>query len=442
MMHLNAFTQITPHSQAIGQWKHPEDQMASGYLDLDVWVKIAKTLEKGCLDALFIADIHGFYDGYGSNRDAAVRNAVQSPAVDPMLLISALALNTKHLGIGCTYSTSYHPPYECARAFTSLDHFTNGRVGWNIVTSYVKNVYENGLGEMLDHDARYDKAEEYMEVVYKLWESSWENDAVVQDTVKDIHTDPSKVHEINHEGDFFSVKGPHMCEPSIQRTPFLFQAGASPKGIDFAAKHAEGVLVRFDSPEHASKRMKLYKDKMESYGRDPNNLKFMMTFTPVIGETESEANKKNEEFMKYQSDDGLLALFGGHTGIDLKGLDRDKPLSDMDSDGMQFIAKSREGMTINNMIADMPKSRMVGTPAQIADILETYYEAGVDGFNALTMIQPGSHEDLVNMLVPELQNRGLFRKKYEASTLREHFFGKGATLTTPDHPASQYRNKS
>lgn len=439
MMHLNAFTQITPHSQAIGQWKHPDDQMASGYLDLDVWVKIAKTLERGCLDALFIADIHGFYDGYGSNRNAALRNAVQAPALDPMLLISALALETEHLGIACTYSTSYHPPYECARAFSSLDHFTKGRVGWNIVTSYVKNVYENGLGEMLDHDDRYDKADEYMDVVYKLWESSWESNAVIQDTENDIHTDPTKVHEINHDEKFFSVKGPHMCEPSTQRTPLLFQAGASPKGIEFAAKHAEAVLVRFDSPEHASKRMKLYRDQMESYGRDPSNLKFMMTITPVLGETESEAQKKNDEFMKYQSVEGLLSLFGGHTGIDLEGFPHDKPLSTMDSDGMQFIAKSREGMTINDMVADMPKSRMVGTPAQVADILETYYEAGVDGFNVLTMIQPGSHEDLVDMLVPELQNRGLFRKKYESNTLREHFFGKGTTLTTSDHPSSKYR---
>jgi FMN-dependent oxidoreductase (nitrilotriacetate monooxygenase family) len=439
MMHLNAFTQITPHSQAIGQWKHPDDQMAPGYLDLDVWVKIAKTLEKGCLDAMFIADIHGFYDGYGSNRDAAVRNAVQSPALDPMLLISALALGTNYLGIACTYSTSYHPPYECARAFTSLDHFTKGRVGWNIVTSYVKNVYENGLGEMLDHDVRYDKADEYMDVVYKLWESSWENDAVIRDIKKDIHTDPNKVHDIDHKGEFFSVKGPHMAEPSIQRTPVLFQAGASPKGIDFAAKHAEAVLVRFNSPEDASKKMKSYKDRMESHGRNPENLKFMMTFTPVLGETESEAKKKNDEFMKYESLEGLLALFGGHTGIDLKGHDPDVPLGSMSTDGMQMIARSREGKTIRDMVADMPKSRMVGTAAQVADELEAYYEVGVDGFNALTMIQPGSHEDLVNILVPELQSRGLFRKKYESNTLREHFFGKGTTLTTSDHPSSKYR---
>ena len=149
MIHLNAFTQCTPHSQAIGQWKNPDDRMSPGYLDLEVWADIARTLERGCIDALFIADIHGIYDAYGGSRDAALRYAVQTPGVDPLLLVSALALVTKRLGFACTYSTTYHSPYECARAFSSLDHYTNGRVGWNVVTSYLKNAEENGLGTFL-----------------------------------------------------------------------------------------------------------------------------------------------------------------------------------------------------------------------------------------------------------------------------------------------------
>ena len=181
MIHINAFSQCTPISQAIGQWRNPADRMAAGYRDLSLWTDVARTLEAGCLDALFFADIHGIYDAYGGSHEAAVRHAVQVPGADPVLLIPALAAATTHLGFAVTYSTSYHAPYECARLFSSLDHFTQGRIGWNVVTSYMKNAEANGLGAALPHDERYDQADDYLEAVYKLWEGSWADDAVVQD---------------------------------------------------------------------------------------------------------------------------------------------------------------------------------------------------------------------------------------------------------------------
>jgi alkanesulfonate monooxygenase SsuD/methylene tetrahydromethanopterin reductase-like flavin-dependent oxidoreductase (luciferase family) len=186
MIHIVGFSQCVPHSQAIGQWKNPDDQFSEGYRQIEMWCHIAKTLERGLADGFFLADVHGVYDVYGNSRDAAHKYAVQTPGVDPMLLTSAMANVTTHLGFINTYSTTFHAPYECARAFSSLDHFTNGRIGWNIVTSYTHSAEANGIGNMLNHDKRYDRADEYMDVVYKLWESSWENDAVIQDVKKDL----------------------------------------------------------------------------------------------------------------------------------------------------------------------------------------------------------------------------------------------------------------
>jgi len=441
MLHLNAFSQCTPHSQAIGQWKNPLDKMSLGYLDLVMWTHIAKTLERGCLDALFLADIHGIYDGYAGSRNASLTHAVQVPGSDPLLMVSALAAATKNIGFACTYSTTYHAPYECARAFSSLDHFTKGRIGWNIVTSYVKNAEYNGLGTMLPHDERYDRAEEYMEVVYKLWEGSWEEDAATRNLDTEVHSDPAKVHEVNHEGEYFSVSGPHMCEPSPQRTPFLYQAGSSPRGIEFGAKHAEAIFMNFDfkNLSESKEKVRYLRERIEAHGREPKTVKIMMPFTPIVGETDKEALAKQLGFQNYFSTDGLLALFAGHTGIDLHDQDPDLELQNLDSEGMRAFAKRMNGKTVRDYLSDRPVSTMVGSPKNVADKMETLHEIGIDGFVASPIVQPGSHEDLVDLLVPELQSRGLFRKNYVTKTLREHYSGQKNVRTSEHHPSAEYR---
>ena len=213
------------------------------------WVDLARTLEAGCFDSIFFADVHGAYDVYKGSAEAGIRHAVQFPGNDPTMLFPAMAQATRHLGFISTYSTTYYPPFHTAKLFSSLDHFTGGRVGWNIVTSYLDSACRNGLGEMLPHDQRYERAEEYMEVAYKLWEASWEENAIVRDSARDMHTDPARVHAINHKGKYFEVEGPHMCEPSPQRTPFLLQAGQSSRGVAFGARHGEALFLVYPTIE-------------------------------------------------------------------------------------------------------------------------------------------------------------------------------------------------
>ena len=442
MIHIVGFSQCVPHSQAIGQWKNPDDQFSEGYRQIEMWCHIAKTLERGLADGFFLADVHGVYDVYGNSRDAAHKYAVQTPGVDPMLLTSAMANVTTHLGFINTYSTTFHAPYECARAFSSLDHFTNGRIGWNIVTSYTHSAEANGIGNMLNHDKRYDRADEYMDVVYKLWESSWENDAVIQDVKNDIHTNSSKVHEIGHEGEYFSVKGPHLCEPSIQRTPVLFQAGASSRGSEFGSKHAEGIFMEYprffeDNAFIANKISKL-KDQIAANGRNPSMVKIMMAITPIVAPSEKEALEKEAWFKQFDSPEGHLALFGGHTGIDLSGLDYDTSIEDINLEGMQHIALKWKGKTIKQFLSQRPPT-CVGSTKQVVDRMEELASCGVDGFVVHPMIQPQSHEDLVDFIIPELQKRNLFRTKYEHNTLRGHLLGSKDSLSNSDHPSAKFR---
>ena len=240
---VNAFDMNTPTHLVAGTWRHPDSQ-AWRYKDLRYWTDLAKTLERGLFDGLFIADVLGVYDVYGGTPGAALRGGVQVPVNDPMMLVSGMASVTEHLGFGITASTSFEHPYTFARRMSTLDHLTNGRVGWNIVTSYLDSGARNiGLATQELHKKRYDIADEYLEVLYKLWEGSWEDDAVVRDATRGIYADDTKVHPINHEGEFFKVPGIHLAEPSPQRTPFLFQAGTSDRGKDFAAKHAEAIFA-------------------------------------------------------------------------------------------------------------------------------------------------------------------------------------------------------
>src|SRR5690348_7173044 len=246
---LNAFDMNCVVHQSPGLWTHPRDR-ADRYNALDYWVELAGILERGKFDALFLADVLGIYDVYGGLPDAAIANAVQVPVNDPLLLIPAMAYVTRNLGFGVTCAVSYEHPYTLARRFSTLDHLTQGRIGWNIVTGYLNSAAKGmGLERQQGHDTRYEIAEEYLEIVYKLWEGSWENGAVVRDRAAGIFALPEKVHRIQHDGTYFRLEAMHLAEPSPQRTPVLYQAGASSRGREFAATHAECVFVNGPSPK-------------------------------------------------------------------------------------------------------------------------------------------------------------------------------------------------
>ncbi len=449
-IHLNAFTQCSICPQSKGQWKHPLDRSSSGYRDLDYWIELARTLERGCFDALFFADIHGTYDVYQGSRDAAVRHAVQIPCNDPIVLMPALAHATEYLGLAATFSTSYHAPFQTAKVFSTLDHLTKGRVGWNVVTSFLRDAELNGLGKMLPHDERYDRADEYMEVVYTLWEQSWEEDAVIHDMDGDIHTDPAKVHQIDHSGKYFQVQGPHVCEPSPQRTPVIYQAGSSPRGLRFGTLHGEALFVGFPNLTVCRQYTQMIRDLARSQGRDPGHIKVLTAVCAIVGITEDDARMKYEIAKKYSSLEGMLALFGGWTGIDLSAYQADDILEDTESDGMQFLAKfftsvdsTREWrmrdiwewMTVASLAPVV-----IGNPVQVADWLQQWVEeGGVDGFNLIPTHSPGNYVDFVDLVVPELQRRGLLRTSYGGRTLREHYFGPGQTRLAEDHIGAKFR---
>lgn len=437
--------------QSPGLWKHPEDQ-SYRYKDSEYWIELAKILEKGRFDAIFLADVLGTYDVYEGSRDAAIRQGAQTPVNDPLLVVPLMSAVTKHLGFGVTASVTHEHPYTFARRMTTLDHLTNGRVGWNIVTSYLKSAAVNmGLEDQINHDERYDIAEEYLQVCYKLWEGSWEDDAVQLDRENGVFADPSKVHDIHHEGKYFKVPGAHISEPSPQRTPVIYQAGASKKGRAFAGKNAELVFINPPSINGAKHTVENLRTEVEKAGRAQEEVKILAMFTPIVGKTEEEAIAKYNEYKQYISHEGAFALMGGWTGIDLSEYDQDENLRYVKNDSIQSTVEmltkiDSERKWTPNEIKNFAGIGGVGPIAvgnteQIADTMERWVnEAGVDGFNIAYAVTPGTFKDFAELVVPVLQDRGLVRKEYEGETLRDSLFGKGNHL--PDHhPGKQYSYK-
>lgn len=445
-IYLNAFDMNCAGHQSPGLWTHPEDRSHT-YKDSEYWIELAKLLEKGNFDAIFLADVLGTYDVYKGSRDAAVKQGAQSPVNDPLLVVPLMSAVTKHLGFGVTASVSHEHPYTFARRMSTLDHLTKGRVGWNIVTSYLKSAAVNiGMEDQVKHDERYDIAAEYLEVCYKLWEGSWEDDAVVLDKKNGIYSDPAKVHDINHEGKYFKVPGAHLSEPSPQRTPVIYQAGASKKGLEFAGKNAECVFIGAPTIAAAKQSVKKLRKAAKEAGRAKEEIKVLTMFTPIVGKTEEEAIAKYNDYKKHISHEGALALFGGWTGIDLSGYEADQTLEYVENDAIQSALESftkidpekrwtvqdiKEFVGIGGMSAFT-----VGSAEQVADTMEQWInETGVDGFNIAYAITPGTFKDFVELVVPILQERGLVRKEYEGSSLRDNLFGTGDRL--PEHHAGK-----
>lgn len=449
-IYLNAFDMNCVAHQSPGLWVHPEDQ-SHRYNTIDYWVELAKILEKGFFDGLFIADVIGIYDVYGQDKTATVRQATQVPVNDPILLVSAMANATKHLGFGITCSTTFEHPYTFARRMSTLDHLTNGRIAWNIVTSYLESGTKNiEIGDKFQHSERYNIAEEYLEVCYKLWEGSWEDDAVIKDKEKRIFTDPSKVHEIHHHGKYFDVPGIHLCEPSPQRTPVLYQAGGSTRGREFAGRHAEATFISAPSKEATATYVKRLREQATLNGRDPNSLLVFALFTPIVGRTEEEAWKKYEELASYISVEGALTLLSGWTGIDFSEYELDQEIEYIETNAIKSAVESLTKSSPNKKwtVRELANFAgiggmgpvVVGTPEQIADTFEEWIEeTDIDGFNLAYAITPGTFIDFIDHVIPELQRRGLVKTEYEEGTYREKIFGKGKARLQESHAGAAYR---
>jgi long-chain alkane monooxygenase len=446
---LNAFDMNCVSHQSPGLWSHPRD-LSYQYKDLEYWTELAQILERGKFDGLFIADVLGVYDVYQASAEHAIRQAAQIPLNEPMLVVPAMAMVTKDLGFGVTCSLTYAHPYSFARRMSTLDHLTKGRAGWNIVSSYLDSAARNfGLDRQHKHDDRYEVADEYMEVCYKLWEGSWEDDAVVRDSGKRLFTDPGKVHEILHYGKHFTVPGFHLCEPSLQRTPVLYQAGASRRGKDFAARNAECVFVAAPSKKVLKQYVRDIRQRAAGFGRDPASLLFFNLFTVIVAPTESEAKAKHDEYRKYVSYDGALALVSGWTGIDFGKFHPDDRIEYIENDAVQSATESLTTSDPDKIWTVREVANwvgigglgplVVGSPGQVADAMQGWVEeTDVDGFNLAYAVTHETFADFVDLVVPELQRRGVYKKEYRPGTLREKLFGRGAHLNE-EHPGASYR---
>ncbi|MBC7592247.1 MAG: NtaA/DmoA family FMN-dependent monooxygenase, partial [Salinibacterium sp.] len=368
-------------------------------------------------------------------------------------VIPAMAAVTEHLAFAATFSTTYEPPFAFARRSSTLDHLTKGRFGWNIVTSYLANAARNfGLADEIGHDDRYEIAEEYLSVLYKLWEGSWDDDAVIQDREGHVYTDPSRVRAIDHHGANFSVAGPHLSQPSAQRTPVLFQAGSSDRGRAFAAKHAEAVFVGGRTREICRENVEDIRARAQSFGREPAHIKAYASAVIIAGKDTEAAWRKVDEYKRLTRAEGYLAHAGGG-GIDLAAYPRDavideimaaeaKPGRDNAQSGRRFSAP---GTTVGEALDaatrfDHGPFVAIGSGAEIADAIQVWVdESGLDGFNLRQFLTPGTLDDFVEFVVPELQKRGLYRERYEVPTFREQLFGEGRSRVFDSHPAAQYR---
>ncbi|WP_144709691.1 NtaA/DmoA family FMN-dependent monooxygenase [Curtobacterium pusillum] len=442
----NAFLHLTPNHHSHGYWRTAEGDVQRGYSKLQPYVDVVTTLERGRIDNLFIADVVGVYDLEFGDGDATIRAGSQFPEPDPVSIVSALGLVTEHLGIAVTSNIIQNHPFSFARQLSSLDHFTDGRVGWNIVTSYLKNGFRNfGYEDIVGHDARYEWAQEYIDVAYKLWEHSWEDGAVLHDAATNRFFDPEKIHTIDHVGERYRVQGPHIVEPSPQRTPVLFQAGNSPAGREFAVRNAEVTFLPSATPDAARRDIAVLDALARERGRDPRSLKKIVTLSTVIGATEDEAKRKQAHLHEHIDYAALRAFLSGGSGIDLSSIDPSTTLRELQerSEFGEHVRSSfraavdghGEDVTFADYLRDnafLP-GRFAGTPDQIADEVERWAAAGVDGFNVVPVTTLGWWDEWVDQVVPVLQSRGLAQREYAPGTLRQKLFRNGDALDPTHH---------
>jgi N-acetyl-S-(2-succino)cysteine monooxygenase len=420
-LHLNAFLMGVGHHEAA--WRHPRTDPLR-LTDVRHFQNLAQIAERGRLDSVFFAD------GLALQGDVR-HNALGG--LEPLTLLSALAAVTDHVGLIATVSTTYNEPFHVARRFASLDHISGGRAGWNIVTSAGEAEAHNFGIERPAHRDRYERAAEFLEVATRLWDS-WEDDAVVGDRAGGVYADLAKIHQVDHAGAHFRVKGPLNIQRPPQGRPLLVQAGSSDDGRDFAARHAEAVFTAQQTLEEAQEFYADIKARAARYGRPPENLVILPGISPILGATEREALRLEKELEDLIIPAYGVAQLSNILGVDLSDHPLDEPLPQVpvETEGQQSRLKlvtdlaRREGLTLRGLIGKLAGGRghrvVAGTPEQIADQIQEWFENGAaDGFNIMPPVLPSGLEDFVDHVVPELRARGLFRHEYEGRTLRENY---------------------
>lgn len=432
-LHLNAFLMGVGHHEAA--WRHPLSN-PSRLAEVGHYQQLAQIAERGTFDSVFFAD--GVHIMGGIRNTAALH-------FEPITLLSAIAAVTKHIGLIATASTSYSEPYNLARWFSSLDHISGGRAGWNIVTTAGDRAAQNfNRDRAAEHDTRYRRAAEFVDAACGLWDS-WEDDAPLADKPSGVFADESKVHEINHRGEFFQVRGPLNAVRSPQGRPVLVQAGSSADGKAFAARYAEAVFTAQQTLADARAFYSDLKARVVATGRTPGSVKVLPGIVPILGSTPGEAQRLSEELDGLIVPERALQQLSDMIGVDLTGYSLDEPVPELPPATQINGAKSRfelvrdlaerERLPLRELLARLGGGRghqvVAGTPTQVADHIEQWFTAGAaDGFNIMPPLLPAGLEAFVDEVVPELRRRGLFRNAYTGRTLREHY--------GLDRPTSRY----
>jgi FMN-dependent oxidoreductase (nitrilotriacetate monooxygenase family) len=433
-MVLVAFMQAQNCSNYPMSWRHEASE--PGFLTAQFYQRIAQTLEAGKFHLAFFDDRLAMPDRYGDDFAEAVRHGIRVVKLDPIPLMTAMGLATRYLGIGGTYSTTYHEPFHVARVFATLDHMIGGRAAWNVVTSLNDSEAANfGRAEHLPHDARYDRADEFLEAVLGHWDS-WEDDAVLFDRARGVFADPGKVHRLDHTGDWFRTRGPFTVPRTPQGRPVVIQAGQSGRGRRFAARWGELLFVVYPNPEVGRAEYRAMKEAVAQLGRDPDGMKILPAANCIVGETAGIAEEKAAYIERLSKPIDALALLSEALNYDFAQKGMDEPFSDAELTSISGIHALRDRVVrLSGKANPTPRDFIevsgrgtvhdhplfVGTPAQVADGLEAWFTAeACDGFVLSASHVPGAYEDLVRLVVPELQRRGLFHREYAGATLREN----------------------
>ncbi|MBM36814.1 MAG: LLM class flavin-dependent oxidoreductase [Acidimicrobiaceae bacterium] len=413
-------------------WRHPEAR--HDVTNVGFYQDIAKILERGFFDLGFFDDRLAMPDMYGGDHRHTVEHGIRCVKLDAVTVLTTMGMATEKLGLGATYSTTYFPPFHIARVFSTLDHMTGGRAAWNVVTSVNDNEARNmGLPQAPAHDVRYDRADEFMEVVHGHWDT-WEADAVIADRTTGLYAQGDKVHRLDHKGDHYSSRGPFTVPRTPQGHPVIIQAGQSGRGIEFAARWGELLFMSNPTLSRASENYAQVKTAVEAAGRDPSQVKIANLTFPVVGRTMSEAEDRRAAYDLLPNLIDDLSLLSEGLNFDFSEKELDDPLSAEDVAAMTGIQGIRNQVievtgkdtpTLRDFVNVSGRGRLahpvVGGPTELADYFEEWFTTpACDGFVIAGTHMPGAFQDFVDLVVPELQRRGLFRTQYSGNTLRDH----------------------
>ena len=432
-MSLVGFMQAGNATVYAGSWRHPATE--HGFLTSDYYAKLGRTLEEGCFDMMFFDDRLAMPGIYGGSVAEAVRHGARPVKLDLSIVLGVIAGATRSIGLGATYSTTYYSPFHVARTFATLDHLTGGRAAWNVVTSVNDSEAQNfGVEHVLGHDERYDRADEFLEATTGLWDT-WEDDALVLDRISGVFADPEKVHELNLAGEWFSVRGPLTVPRSPQGRPVLLQAGSSGRGRDFAARWAEVIFTGDPNIDVARNHYRDQKERIAEEGRDPDSVKMLPMAYTVVGESTGQAQEREQMFLHDFVDPmASLTLLSELMNYDFSDMALDAPITDEligSVSGMRGLVQNLrthiggDTVTLVDLAGHratlLQGPRFVGTGREVADQMEEWFTTDAcDGFVIAATHAPGAYEDVVRLVVPELQHRGVFRDRYMGATLREN----------------------